>query len=479
MNASHTPDPSAPGNVSRRRFLASSAAASLLLGGTVTACAQQPKPTVKGPSRSVIFLVSDGMNHGTLAAAHHYKQRFLDGATHWTQLYGREGVFRGLQETLSANALVTDSAAAGSSWGCGERVNNRSLNITPSGAQPKPLALKIKEKGKSVGLVTTTRLTHATPASFAINIDHRDKEDAIAAQYLSRGIDLLLGGGSRHFEAAKRADGEDLFVQYEKAGYRVLKDRGALMDASIEAKPLLGTFWGSHLPYSIDRQRDRAIAKRVPTLAELTQAALDRLDLNPEGFLLQVEGGRVDHAGHANDPGAIVRDQLAFDDCIAVALEYQAKHPDTLVIVTTDHGTGGLDINGQGSDYLDANRHFENLTRFNRSWESLAEAFAPEPTLDNLRSLYREATQLDLPSAAAENVVAAWNEALANDANPAYATSGLLGKAAAEVTAMDWTSGAHTADLVETAAIGPGAERLKPFIRNYEVHRWVLDALAI
>src|SRR4029434_4694557 len=103
---------------------------------------------------------------------------------------------------------------------------------------------------------------------------------------------------------------------------------------------VLGLFWSDHLPYTIDRNREPAMQSRVPTLAEMTSSALQNLSHSPDGFLLQVEGGRVDHAAHDNDAASMLHDQLAFDDAIGVALEFAKEHGDTLVIITTDHGTG-------------------------------------------------------------------------------------------------------------------------------------------
>jgi alkaline phosphatase len=111
---------------------------------------------------------------------------------------------------------------------------------------------------------------------------------------------------------------------------------------------VLGLFYDSHLPYTIDHIHSDALKRTVPTLAEMTRKALEILGDAPNGFLLQVEGGRVDHAAHANDAASIMWDQLAFDDAVEVVYEFVAKRDDTLMIVTSDHGNANPGLNGMG-----------------------------------------------------------------------------------------------------------------------------------
>lgn len=134
-------------------------------------------------AKNLIFLVADGMGHGTLALAQHWSLRQRRHPLHWMQLYNRPGFHRSLQDTVSANSPVTDSAAAASAWGSGHRVNNRALNTDPAGKALTPLYARAKRAGKATGLVSTCRITHATPAGFAASVPHRNMEDAIAEQY--------------------------------------------------------------------------------------------------------------------------------------------------------------------------------------------------------------------------------------------------------------------------------------------------------
>ena len=327
---------------SRRQFLRASVLTSALLGAekSLTSAETRKASGNAGVARNVILMVSDGMNHGALSLARQYQGLVLQKEPNWMTLYREKPVVRSLAETFSANSCVTDSAAAASAWGGGKRVNNGVLNILPGGGEVTTLHQKLQKSGRKTGLVTTATITHATPAGFAANVDSRADEEGIAKQYFDRRVDVLLGGGQKFFS-------EELRAHFGTAGYDVFTRRSALMNANHGAlKPILGLFSESHLPYSIDRNQVEKIAEQVPTLAEMSRAALGRLSQAPEGFFLMIEGARIDHAGHANDAAASVHDQIAFDDAIGVVMAFLEEHPDTLLMITTDHGCGGIQMNG-------------------------------------------------------------------------------------------------------------------------------------
>lgn len=450
--------------LSRRGFLKWTGAGAL--AGATSGClvGQSSPPMAKGTPKNLIFLVSDGMNVGTLSMANHFAEAYQGGACEWIKLY-RPGVVRSLVETSSASSLVTDSAAAGSAWSCGERINNGALNIAPDGRVLTPLYEHAKKVGKATGVVTTTRVTHATPASFMIREEDRNAEDAIARKFLSGTADIILGGGSRHFDPAKREDGQDLFAEFKSQGYAILRNRDDLIAAMDRpgGERWLGTFFGSHLPYTIDREHQSDLAETVPTLAEMMRAALIQLAPAREGFFLQVEGGRVDHAGHANDGAAIIKDQLAFDECIRVALDFVARDPDTLVIVTTDHGTGGANLNGMGERYNDTTQRFANTRRVKASFEYLAKQVEAETTPSAFRELVGENFGVSLANAAAQAALTA----LAEDAYYDFANA--IAPAMFDFTGISFTSNAHTGDHVELLALGPGADAIPPYHENYQL----------
>src|SRR5690606_20824378 len=267
----------------------------------------------KEKAKNIIFLVSDGMSSGTLSMADQFLLRSTGQRSNWMKLYEENLVSRALMETASASSIVTDSAAASSSWGSGFRVNNRSLNVGVNGEMYLPIWQKFKKAGKMAGCVTTVTITHATPAGFCVNSKSRYGQDEIAEQYLEKGFDVMMGGGQLHFDSTKRADKKDMYNAYSNKGYQVVRTRNEMLSASNNT-PILGVFADDVLPFAIDRENDAVLKKTTPSLAEMTQKAIDRMKSHPQGFVLQVEAGKVDYAAHANDIAGLLYDQLAFDD---------------------------------------------------------------------------------------------------------------------------------------------------------------------
>jgi alkaline phosphatase len=188
-----------PKRFTRRGFLQSASVAGLATSGLAIGLRAKPSDLKAGraKARNLIFLVADGMCHGTLACAQHWSKLTTDRDCEWMQLY-RDGLARrALMETRSQSSLVTDSAAASSSWGGGERVPNGRINVNANGEVVTPLYTFGKQAGKQLGLVTTATITHATPAGFAANQLSRNRQDAIAVQYLER---------ERRYPARRRPD---------------------------------------------------------------------------------------------------------------------------------------------------------------------------------------------------------------------------------------------------------------------------------
>lgn len=464
----------------RRQFLKISGlagAASLIPAGQIQASAsvrpESSKGWARGPAKSVIFLVVDGLSHGTLGLANQWKLRHQQVTPNWLQLLNRPDSTRSLQDTASANSPVTDSAAAGSAWGCGERINNGAINYDPAGNPLKPILSYAKEAGKRTGLVSTCRISHATPAAFATNVESRGMEDAIIRQYLEREIDVLLGGGARHFlQEQKDGSSIDYRPEFQKKGYSFVSRRDQLLAAGAQ-KRLLGLFSESHIPYKIDRDNDPSLAQ-VPSLPEMFEAALTSLDGSDEGFFLQVEGGRVDHAGHANDAGAILHEYLEYDDCIPIALDYIDQNPDTLLIVTTDHGTGGCQLDGQGERYVGSGPALDRIDTLKLSFEWLQERFRATGKFD-ADSLTR-ALGIQ-PTAAQAKIVQT-----ALDGEAKYlsgALSDAFGKQLNELTAVGWSSSKHTAECTDLFAAGPGAREIPAYLKNNELFAQMMSAMGL
>ena len=430
-------------------------------------------PAITTPTRvkNLIFMVSDGMCGGTLAAANHHHNITRGMDCEWLRLYREVNAHRGLMETSSASSIVTDSAAAGSAWGCGQRIPNRQINVNADGQALTPLYVDAKRQGRRLGLVTTTRLTHATPASFVANQLERNDEDEIAPQFLEREVDILLGGGHRFFAPDQREDGADLYEQFRLAGYAMTRDKRSLM-ANRDARQILGVYAQSHMPYALDRANDPDLAT-VPGLMEMTAAALRSIGGARDGFILQIEAGRVDHAGHANDPSAILQDQLEFDRCISLVRDFASHSPETLVIVTTDHGTGGFMLNGEGPSYNETTERFQRITSAKASFEAIGESVeAGEMDADGLGA----ALGLEMTGELREQLAAVLSNWDADDWN-------YLGHALRPIlapwNATSWTTHNHTGEMAEFAAFGPGANAFGAYFENWEVHHRIRDLMGI
>ena len=422
---------------------------------------------------------------GTLSLADAAIRAGADRPSWWSRMWSEPGARRAAVCTAAADSMVTDSAAGGSAWGIGSKVNNGSVNVRPDGASPTPLLVAAKARGFRTGLVTTTRLTDATPASFVANVPKRSMEDAVAVQTLERGVDVLLGGGGRHFQVA------DL----ERVRAQVLRSRKELLAAPAQAAtssgsgsgPLVGLFADGSMAFEIDR------GDAQPSVAEMSRAAIARLAAATEGaergFILQIEGGRVDHAAHGNDAAALVRDQMAFDEAVGVALEFARSRAngragelgDTLVVVTTDHANAnpGMTVYGKAGEaglrrLLAAQHSFEWIL------QRLGGLRDPAEMADDLPAVVREAMGFELSA-----TELAWvrrrlvERQPVNGFSEADTTESALGAVLSNHFGVAFLSVNHTADLVDCVAWGPGAERLEPRIENTDLHGIVCDAVGV
>lgn len=254
---------------SRRTFLSrtglAAAAATGVAAPHLARSAEQLLTTPGQKPRKIIHLVSDGMSAGTFTCADRFSALTRERPLAWVKLMATAGAQHAFMSTRSLNSLVTDSAAAASAWGSGSRVANGAVNLLPDGRALTPLCSLFGDAGWARGLVTTTEITHATPAGFAANVRTRDHAPLIAAQYLERKIDVLLGGGRAYFDPAKRRDRRDLRAEFAAAGYTVVQDRAGLEKAPLASR-LLGTFADGHLPFTLDWLGDAKRRATVPTV---------------------------------------------------------------------------------------------------------------------------------------------------------------------------------------------------------------------
>lgn len=472
------PKPASHG-IARRDWLKTTCLGAAFSGLVAKSGGAQGAGSTGGNPWGIVFMVSDGMSPGVLTLARAYSELTRKPGTAWWDLFDNPAAARGLMDTASADSLVTDSAAAASAWGGGQRVKNGVINVDSNGKAIDPIAKLLKERrNANIGLVTTATVTHATPAGFAASIGKRADEAAIAPQYLNR-VDVILGGGSGFFSPRSRLDQRDLRGEFEAAGYASVADRDALLAS--KSKRLLGTFTPGHLPFSIDRDHDQGIAAAIPTLSEMSVAALARFLADDKPFLLQIEAARVDHAAHLNDIAALLGDQLAFDDAIRAVLGMLAQRDDILVVVTSDHGNANPGLNGTGIGYAESTQRFARVTQMKASHERIFNEWTGLNAGRNkqaLSELIRKHRGFELNSGEAEALllsldkkpIVEWSHQLENP-------EGLLGQFEGNHTGIGWTGTSHTSDPTIVSAIGPQAARFSGMVRNTDVFTHLIGLL--
>ncbi|TVQ31676.1 MAG: alkaline phosphatase [Phycisphaeraceae bacterium] len=457
------------GRLPRRDFLLTglgAAAAGALPAGVRTRRARAADLAGAGRARNLIFLVPDGMSAGTLTLDDLHRH-MLDGRpSRWIELFSEHGARRALMETASLDGHVTDSAAAASAWGIGQRVYNGSVNTTSDGREPAPLFVRAARRGMAQGLVTTTRLTDATPAGFVANALRRSFEPQIAQQIVERGVDVLLGGGGRYLTDEVLGEG---------VAPRVMRTRDELLGMKGgQAGRVVGIFAEDHMNYEIDRRADE------PSLAEMTAAALTALQDRPDGFILHIEGARVDHAAHANDAVGLVHDMRAFDDALSVAADFCLERGDTLLIAATDHANANP---GLASYAPDGTLQFERLLKAEHSLAWVLRELGAHPrrleTTDALVELIARGLKITLR----DEEIRTLDRWVSGESVDPYdrrnRRTSPIGSLISNHFGVAFTGPDHTSDHVEALALGPGAERLAPFIGIEKLHDLAVESLGL
>jgi alkaline phosphatase len=240
----------------------------------------------------------------------------------------------GLQKTFSADSYITDSGAAGTALATGTKTKNGEIGMDPQG-KPLRSILEIAEaNGLATGLVSTSSITHATPASFIAHQLSRGSYEDIAKDFLKTDIDVFIGGGYDHF--AKRKDKLNLIDSLKFRGYEV--DSTLEMVINSHSNKLAGFTAPVHNPYRLKGRGDM--------LPLSSKKAIGILSNNKKGFFLMIEGSQIDWAGHTNSADTLVDETLDFDKTIGAVLDFAKKDGHTLVIITADHETGGVTITG-------------------------------------------------------------------------------------------------------------------------------------
>lgn len=488
----------------------------VLAGGLAGGAAQE---STSGKVRNVILVVGDGMGPAQVGLGLHYA-REIQGKKLNMQALMEQGN-TGYAIPVPFERVVTDSAAAASQIASGVLARNETLGMDAEGRHVETILEWAESRGMVTGLVTNTRITHGTPGGFAAHqLSRYAPEEAIANDIFgAHDIEVLLGGGGRALvprgtrlsatllglpaEAdgeSRRTDDRNLLEEARSRGYALADNRASLQKSSADAAKLLGIFAASHLPYVVDRDRERL---EMPTLPEMTEAGLSVLRRLGKPFFLLVEGGRIDHAAHDNDAGTMLHELLELDETVGLVLRFQREHPETLVVVTADHGTGGFSFTYgreeeppeillpsggiyQSSWSYPGKDELRILARQTSSYEEMLARAGLD--LVKLREEVWSHTGLELTWSEASRVLSRNDDghAVTHDFTEFYrdwesSPMALLGRALARHTFVVWSTGGHTSDLIPTFGSGPGAERLRGIYPNthlYTVMKEELEGLS-
>ncbi|KAK8049879.1 alkaline phosphatase [Apiospora phragmitis] len=321
------------------------------------------KPTGK---RNLVFMVSDGMGPASLSMTRSFRQ-YTQGLEYGNTLT-LDKHFWGSSRTRSSSSLITDSAAGATAFSCAKKSYNGAISMLPDHTPCGTVLEAAKRAGYMTGLVVTTDITDATPACFSSHVDVRSQNDEIALQQvgdgaLERVVDLMFGGGRCHFlpnttHGSCRADDVDVIsIAKEKYGWTYTDNRAGfddLWEGRLEVPlPMLGLFASTDVPFELDR---RNMSDVYPSLSEMAMTALRALEKatqdSNQGFFLMIEGSRIDHAGHYNDPAAQVHEVLEYDKTFQAVLDFlDETKTEGVLVATSDHETGGLSVAKRMSTY--------------------------------------------------------------------------------------------------------------------------------
>lgn len=399
-------------------------------------------------AENIIYMIPDGFNADYATNYRHYKGESAVWDNH----------LQGMYTTYSADSNITDSAAAGTAMATGVKTNNGVIGLDPEGNPQQTILEASQNKDMSTGLVATSTITHATPAAFGAHVDDRNKETEIARQLIDNEIDVLLGGGKNNFlpeSAGGNQEETNVLQQAEEQGYQLIENRNQLLEADIdlENENLLGLFADDAMSPELHRDTEEE-----PSLAEMTQTAIDTLNKDEDGFFLMVEGSQIDWAGHDNDAAWAMTDVGAFEEAVQEAMDFAEKDGNTLVVVGGDHETGGMTAGANGSGTANP----ELLHSVTATGENIAADLNEDRS--NTKEVVGNYTDMEL----SEEEIQSIQEA----EDPKMAINAVISAKAN----VGWTSTNHTGVDIPVYAYGPGADQFSGSLDNTDLPKIIADA---
>lgn len=453
----------------KRRYLLIFVTLVILLGSHLFSPPSQPTPgeAAQGPAPKYIFIfLADGAGINHLEIARQYSRTIHNEGLLIADKIMKEGSL-GLMTTHSADSLVTDSAAAATALAMGCKTRNGMCGTCADGSKPQTVLEAAKAKGMRIGLVTNAAIYDASPAAFAGHFPDRKLYSRIVDRYLRLEPDLLLGGGKDYFlprgePGSRRQDDADMIGAFKKEGYAYVSNKSEL--AETKGAKVLGLFSLGEMSFEIERDQESE-----PSIYDMTKATIRLLqEGNRRGFVVFIENEHIDTAAHLSDIAALIRDFREFDRAVGLAYEFYQQRPhETLLLVTSDHETGGLGFTGMTSPEI-----FKKISSIRISTKKAAEKLGKRPSAKALERLLAEHFRgFSLTPELKEAILEQKRLGPTFYTNP---TALALGAMVAKETRAYWLTSGHTNQPVFVTALGVGAERFSGYQDNTDVAKNLL-----
>lgn len=422
----------------------------------------------RGKAKNVIMLIADGMSTEAITLARHTKGDSL----------AMDEISVGSVITSWANGPITDSAPGGTVYAAGEKTNNKYIGTSVNDTPMASILEGAESVGKATGIVATSEITHATPGDFTAHTNNRKYYNQILQQQINQDMEVVLGGGFNKASGFSSEVSSDEFESYYEEQVNNIKEEGfdfiTTKDqlTSYDGDKLWGSFADADLKYDFDRQSDNDNVQ--PSLAEMTNKAIEVLNKDEDGFFLMVEGSKVDWAAHANNTVGIVSDILAFDEAVKAAIEFAKTDGNTVVVVTTDHGNSGITI---GSSYYNENIEsydkatYENTTDLLKNATITEERFneiASGKSNDEIKAIAKKYYGIDLNDE--ELAIVKGEQGEGRQVG--------IREVIARRVGIGYTTGGHTGEQIYLGVYAPSdVELLEGVVDNTEVNKYMQRVL--
>ena len=422
----------------------------------------------RGKAKNVIMLIADGMSTEAITLARHTKGDSL----------AMDEISVGSVITSWANGPITDSAPGGTVYAAGEKTNNKYIGTSVNDTPMASILEGAESVGKATGIVATSEITHATPGDFTAHTNNRKYYNQILQQQINQDMEVVLGGGFNKASGFSSEVSSDEFESYYEEQVNNIKEEGfdfiTTKDqlTSYDGDKLWGSFADADLKYDFDRQSDNDNVQ--PSLAEMTNKAIEVLNKDEDGFFLMVEGSKVDWAAHANNTVGIVSDILAFDEAVKAAIEFAKTDGNTVVVVTTDHGNSGITI---GSSYYNENIESYDKATYANTTDLLKKATITEERFneivsgksnDEIKALAKKYYGIDLNDE--ELAIVKGEQGEGRQVG--------IREVIARRVGIGYTTGGHTGEQIYLGVYAPSdVELLEGVVDNTEVNKYMQRVL--